>query len=206
MGRKEMNMEKELQSGSTAINSFQDEALFLANHYGDMLRIRDALKKRLEGSWEYTEDMAIDELVTITPNYSGDHVQSSGISNTTARITDKLMDGYVERRRSQMEKEREACRKEYEYVDWKVSVITTAVRERLDKKSRTIFLKNRGEGRSYTEIQEKTKGGVSSKTVRQAIVVAVDAIADELQWRFVMCEEREQCYRLRNEMRGWNNS
>ena len=200
MGRKEMNMEKELQSGSTAINSFQDEALFLANHYGDMLRTRDALKKRLEGSWEYTEDMAIDELVTITPNYSGDHVQSSGISNTTARITDKLMDGYVERRQSQMAKEREACRKEYEYVDWKVSVITTAVRERLDKKSRTIFLKNRGEGRSYREMQKRSrKGALPMQTIRNAIMEGVDAIQSHLRI-LAYCDDSQYLERLSREV------
>lgn len=180
---------------------FQAEALFLANHYADMLMTRESLKKRLDGSWIFTRDMAIDELVTITPNYGGDHVQSSNISDTTARITDKLMNGYIERRQGQIEKEREACRKEYEYVDWKIKVIETAIAERLEKIDHILFMKNKADGWSYREMQHGYKtGNLQMQTIRNAILKGVDAIQAHLQFMAYLGSDYPMMERLRREV------
>ena len=181
---------------------FQDEATFLANHYADMLKKHDSLKARLDGSWVFTQNMAIDELVTITPNYSGDHVQSSNISDTTARIADRLMNGYVEMRQGQMEQEREACRKEYEYTDWKISVIETAIAERLEKIDRILFMKNRGDCWSYRQMQDGFKtGNLQMQTIRNAIIRGVAAIQAHLQFMAYLDDDYIFIERLRREVR-----
>ena len=182
---------------------FQDEAAFLADHYADMLEKRDSLKSRLDGSWVFTKDMAIDELVTTTPNYSGDHIQSSHISDTTARIADRLMNGYVEMRQEQMAQEREACRKEYEYTDWKIKVAETATAERLEKIDRILFMKNRGECWSYRDMQRSfKKGNLQMQTIRNAIIRGVAAIQAHLQFMAYMDEDFPFIERLRQEARA----
>lgn len=182
---------------------FQEEAAFLANHYADMLEKRDSLKLRLDRSWVFTEDMAIDELVTTTPNYSGDHVQSSHISDTTARIADRLMNGYVEMRQEQMTQEREACRKECEYTDWKIKVVETAIAERLEKIDCILFMKNRGECWSYRDMQRSfKKGNLQMQTIRNAIIKGVKAIQAHLQFMAYLDEDYPFFERLRQEVRG----
>lgn len=202
--RREALKMEQMQSVSLSAehHDFQAEALFLANHYADMLMTRESLKERIDGSWVFTRDMAIDELVKITPNYGGDHVQSSSISDTTARITDKLMNGYVERRQGQIEKEREACRKEYEYVDWKIRVIETAIAERLEKIDRILFMKNRGDGWSYREMQHGYKtGNLQMQTIRNAILKGVDAIQAHLQFMAYLGSDYSLMERLMREVR-----
>ena len=181
---------------------FQDEATFLANHYADMLKKRDSLKAKLDSSWIFTQDMAIDELVTITPNYSEDQVQSSNISDTTARIADRLMNGYVEMRQGQMKQEKEACRKEYEYTDWKIRVVETAIAERMEKIDRILFIKNRGDCWSYRQMQEGFKtGNLQMQTIRNAIIRGVAAIQSHLQIIAYLDEDYLFIERLRREVR-----
>ena len=78
--------------------------------------------------------------------------------------------------------------------------------EGMEKKDQAIFLKNRRDGASYTWIQKNYKGGISRKTISQAVITAVNAIADELRWRVYVNKEEEQFLRLQNEIRKWENS
>ena len=165
---------------------YRREAIYLAEHYGALRKTRDSLKKRLDGSWVFTKDMAIEELISTTANYSGDHVQSSNISDSTARIADRLANGYVEQRQSQIDNEHKQCQREYEYTCWKIGIVETAITEWLGDKEQAVFIKHCGEGWTYRRMQEKFKGGgLSHKAIRKAIVSGTDAIRQHL--RIVAC-------------------
>lgn len=181
--------------------NFQREAVYLAEHYGALLKKRDRLKRRLDGSWVFTKDMAIEELISITANYSGDHVQSSNISDSTARIADRLANGYIEQRQSQMDNEYKACQREYEYTCWKIGIVETAVSEWLGDKERAVFLKHRGEGWTYRRMQEKyTAGKLSKRTIRRALVDGTDAIGRHLQIVSYLGESDSYITRLMKEV------
>jgi len=181
--------------------NFQQEAEYLAKNYGALLKKRDRLKRRLNRSWVFTKDMAIEELVSITANYSGDHVQSSSISDSTARIADRLANGYVEQRQSQIDNEHKACQLEYDYTCWEIGIVETAVAEWLGDKDRAVFLKHRGEGWTYRRMQEKfTAGKLSKYSITQALIDGTDAICQHLKFVSYLGESDSYISRLMKEV------
>ena len=118
---------------------YMAEALFLAESYTQMLKFRDALKKRIAGSWIYTIDMAISDLDSITVSYESERVQSSNISKPTERIALKLTDEYMARKQAEMDAEKAAIVRELEYVSWKIEVVESAVLERMDHELQDMF-------------------------------------------------------------------
>lgn len=118
---------------------YMAEALLLANSYTKMLEERERLEKLLAGSWVYTKDMAIDELDNITVSYEGERVQTSNISNPTERIALKLTDEFMAKKQAEMDAERNAVVSELEYMNWKIVVVETTVRERMNERQKDIF-------------------------------------------------------------------
>ena len=133
---------------------YMAEALFLAESYTQMLKFRDALKKRIAGSWIYTIDMAISDLDSITVSYESERVQSSNISKPTERIALKLTDEYMTRKQAEMDAEKAAIVRELEYVSWKIEVSETVWKERAKGLEKSLFQLLFYQHKTYREAEE----------------------------------------------------
>ena len=133
---------------------YMAEALFLAESYTQMLKFRDALKKRIAGSWIYTIDMAISDLDSITVSYESERVQSSNISKPTERIALKLTDEYMARKQAEMDAEKAAIVRELDYVSWKIEVAETVWKERAKGLEKSLFQLLFYQHKTYREAEE----------------------------------------------------
>lgn len=133
---------------------YLNEAMFLAESYTKMLEEREWLRKRIAGNWTYTKEMAIAELDSITVAYDNERVQSSNISNPTERIALKLTDEYMARKQAEMNAERDACIADLEYLEWKIGVVETVIRERLDDELKDLFTLQYKGKRTYRETKD----------------------------------------------------
>lgn len=133
---------------------YMAEALFLAESYTQMLKFRDALRKRLAGSWVYTIDMAISDLDSITVSYESERVQSSNISKPTERIALKLTDEYIARKQAEMDAEKAAIVRELDYVSWKIEVAETVWKERAKGLEKSLFQLLFYQHKTYREAEE----------------------------------------------------
>lgn len=170
------------QTADTVVMDFQGEALFLARHYGTLLREQARLKTMLEGSWEYTTDDAIAELDNLSVSYDRERVQSSNISNPVERIAMKVADPvFMARKQKEKDRQRAWCEEEYRYTLWQIGMIETAMRERMEKRNRGIFKKCFAEGWTYREMRERYKGSLSPSQITRAKEMAIEALADQLR-------------------------
>lgn len=142
------------KQASPDVPKYMAEALFLANSYTQMLEFRDALKKRLAGSWVYTIDMAISDLDIITVSYESERVQSSNISKPTERIALKLTDEYMARKQAEMDAEKAAIVRELDYVSWKIEVSETVWKERAKGLEKSLFQLLFYQHKTYREAEE----------------------------------------------------
>ena len=83
---------------------FLTEALLLAGSYSDAVKEKKQLQDLMTGEFEYTEDMAIQDLIG-GGQQEGERVQTSNISNIPERAAILLADGYVEKQKYRMQKE-----------------------------------------------------------------------------------------------------
>ena len=135
-------------------------ALFLAQSYGQMLKDRERLKAVIDaGVPIYTKEMAFRDLASISIDYESERVQTSNISNIPLRITELLDNGYVEKVNRKLRREMDESVKEYGYLCWKIEVVETAMRERMDKKERAIFERIFTKGKSYRQVCKAYKKG-----------------------------------------------
>lgn len=142
------------KQASPDVPKYMAEALFLANSYTQMLKFRDALKKRLARSWVYTIDMAISDLDSITVSYESERVQSSNISKPTERIALKLTDEYMARKQAEMDAEKAAIVRELDYVSWKIEVSETVWKERAKGLEKSLFQLLFYQHKTYREAEE----------------------------------------------------
>ena len=77
---------------------FLTEALLLAGSYSDAVKEKKQLQDLMTGEFEYTEDMAIQDLIG-GGQQEGERVQTSNISNIPERAAILLADGYVEKQK-----------------------------------------------------------------------------------------------------------
>lgn len=139
---------------------FPELALFLAQSYGQMLKDRAYLKSVIDaGVKPYTKEMAIEDLTAVSIDYESDRVQTSNISNVPQRVIELLDAGYVEKMNRRLRRDMEETVKDYAYLCWKIEVVETAMRERMDKKERAIFERIFVRGKSYREICKAYKKG-----------------------------------------------
>lgn len=135
-------------------------ALFLAQSYGQMLKDRERLKAVIDaGVPIYTKEMALRDLASISIDYESERVQTSNISNVPLCITELLDNGYVEKVNRKLRREMDESVKEYGYLCWKIEVVETAMRERMDKKERAIFERIFTKGKSYRQVCKAYKKG-----------------------------------------------
>jgi len=137
---------------------FPAAALHLARTYGNLITTRDNIRKLLAHRQVFTKDMAIEELLSITPGSGGEHVQTSNQSDQTARIAEKLASGYVEKRQKQLEWEAARNVEELAYAEWKIGIVEAAMQERMSSKERWFFRNLFVKRRTYRSIREDNPG------------------------------------------------
>lgn len=168
---------------SVPVPDFPELALFLAKSYGQMLKDRERLQSVLDaGVPIYTKEMAIRDLSSVSIDYETDRVQTSNISNVPLRIAELLDHGYVEKMNRRLRREMDDSVKEYGYLCWKIEVVETAMRERMDQRERAIFERMFARGKSYREICKAYKRGtLHNKQVSQIKQRCLQAIANHLK-------------------------
>ena len=119
---------------------------------------------------------------TTVPDCETDRVQTSNISNVPLRIAELLDHGYVEKMNRRLRREMDDSVKEYGYLCWKIEVVETAMRERMDQRERAIFERMFARGKSYREICKAYKRGtLHNKQVSQIKQRCLQAIANHLK-------------------------
>lgn len=128
------------------------DALLLAGQYADMLREKEYYEKAFAGVQLYTTEMAIDELSGSAYSDS-ERVQTSNISKPTERIALLLADGYVERKNAEIVQELLTQGAEYDDLCKKIDIIEVAMRERMEDRTRTVFLQLYAEEKKYSRVR-----------------------------------------------------
>lgn len=163
------------------IPDFPELALFLAKSYGQMVKDRDHLKGVIDaGVQPYTEDMAIADLTAISVNYESERVQTSNISNVPQRVAELLDAGYVEKMNRRMRYEMKETVKEHAYLCWKIDVVETAMRERMDQMERAIFTRIYARGFTFSKLKKSYKKRLYNTQICKYKKAALEAISDEL--------------------------
>ena len=133
-------------------------ALFLAQSYGQMLKDRERLKAVIDaGVPIYTKEMALRDLASISIDYESE-------------------------RNRKLRREMDESVKEYGYLCWKIALVETAMRERMDKKEQAIFERMFARGKSYRQVcKAYKKGTLHNKQVSQIKQRCLQAIANHLK-------------------------
>ena len=175
--------EQDKKEQDTAVPDCSELALFLAKSYGQMLKDRERLQSMLDaGVPIYTKEMAIRDLSSVSIDYETDRVQISNISNVPLRIAELLDHGYVEKMNRKLRREMDESVKEYGYLCWKIALVETAMRERMDKKEQAIFERMFARGKSYRQVcKAYKKGTLHNKQVSQIKQRCLQAIANHLK-------------------------
>ena len=152
--------EQDHEEQNTAAPDFLALALFLAKSYGQMLKERERLKAVIDaGVPIYTKEMALRDLASVSIDYESERVQISNISNVPLRIVELLDNGYVEKVNRKLRREMDESVKEYGYLCWKIALVETALRERMDQRERAIFERMFARGKSYRQVCKAYKRG-----------------------------------------------
>ena len=158
MGKK--NIADEGRKAYGQLRDYPTAALYLASSYGNMLKEKAYIEKVLSGEYLYTEDDALMELISTTAAAeldTGVRVQASNISNTTERIGLLLAGGFVERRNREIFREVMEDKEGQAYLYWKLDVVETAMRERMDSMERAVFKRLFVKHMTYKQIREACK-------------------------------------------------
>ena len=113
---------------------------YLAENFSSLLRIQKRLKTLKEfGPVQYTEDMAVADLASISSVSGSDKVQSSSISDIPQRVSVMLESGYVQKMQRRMNQEYQELCEELEYINWQLDIIDAAMEERMTEEQRVVF-------------------------------------------------------------------
>lgn len=182
-----MGKEKENISNPGQRRDYPSAALYLANSYGNMLKEKAYIDKVLSGGLVYTEDMAFQELTSISASAAGDtgvRVQTSNISNQPERIVILLDEGFVEKRNRELFGEVVKDAEGRMYLAWKIDVVETAMQERMDALERAIFKRLFVKHMTYKQIREAYhKKVLYDKEINKRRRTALLMIEKELQLR-----------------------
>ena len=171
---------------------FLTEALLLAGSYSDAVKEKKQLQDLMMGEFEYTEDMAIQDLIW-GGQQEGERVQTSNISNIPERAAILLADGYVEKQKYRMQKEAQRRMDEYRKLCGQVEIVETAMNERMDDRTRAVFVQFYVEHRKKCQIVDEYSCQLYRSQVERAMSDAIDSIAEELAYReFIDSCEREE--------------
>lgn len=113
---------------------------YLAENFSSLLRMQKRLKTLKEfGPVQYTEDMAVADLASISSVSGSDKVQSSSISDIPQRVSVMLESGYVQKMQRKMNQEYQELCEELEYINWQLDIIDAAMEERMTEEQRVVF-------------------------------------------------------------------
>ena len=183
-----------------AIN-FPAAALYLARTYANLLAERINIRQWLDGHKVFTTDMAIEELMSITPQSEGERVQTSGLSDQTARIAEKLAAGYVEKRQRQLEREAASLARELTYIEWKAGVVEAAMENRMTRNDAAFFRLMFVRGKTYREIRDAHRGRkIYDHGIRKKKQAVLKAVEEELRLRDCWKMQKQQVLMLMEEM------
>ena len=164
-------------------------ALFLAQSYGQMLKDRERLKAVIDaGVPIYTKEMALRDLASVSIAYESERVQTSNISNVPLRITELLDNDYVEKMNRKLRREMDESVKEYGYLCWKIALVETAMRERMDQMERAIFIRVYARGYTFSQLKKAYKKRLCNRQICAVKETALKALADEIIVRSVLGE------------------
>jgi hypothetical protein len=158
---------------------FLADALRLAESFSGRVMERDTLKALLDDTFEYTEDMAIQDLIGGGVQY-GERVQTSNISNVPERIAILLDEGYVEKQRCKMRQEAEKHKKDYQKYCAEIEIVETAMQERMDARTRAVFRCLYIEHRPWSKVRDEVGNHLEKKAVLRCKQKEITAIAEEL--------------------------
>ena len=174
---------------SVPVPDFPELVLFLAKSYGQMLKDQERLNAVIDaGVPIYTKEMALRDLASVSIDYESERVQTSNISNVPLRITELLDNGYVEKMNRKLRREMDESVKEYGYLCWKIALVETAMRERMDKKERAIFIRVYVRGYTFSQLKKAYKKRLCNRQICVAKEAALKALADEITVRSVVGE------------------
>ena len=111
----------------------------------------------MSGEYAYTEDDALEELISTTASTESDtgiRVQTSNTSNTTERIGLLLANGFVEKRNRELRREVLSDVDGRQYLYWMLDVVETAKAERMDRFERGLFERHYVRHWTYKMIRE----------------------------------------------------
>ena len=171
-------MEKNNNTVEEESRDYPAAALYLARSYGNMLKEKAYIDKILSGELVYTEEMAMQELSSIS-SASGNtdiRVQSSNISNQPERIAILLDEGYVEKRNRELLRDVGKDADGRQYLLWKIDVVETAMKERMDVLERAIFKRLFVKHMTYKQIRE----AYHRKTLHNFMISAAKKTALEM--------------------------
>ena len=198
MSRSKKEKKEIIESGaSLQTMDYPAAAILLAESYAGLVKEQEYIDKVLSGDIVYTEDDALEELISTTASTESDtgiRVQTSNISNTTERIGLLLASGFVEKRNHDILREVLNDTEGRLYLAWKLDIIETAKRERMDKFERGLFNRLFVKHRTYKQIREAYKGKrLYDRDISDARKSILKAIADEVELRDDGGEEDGWC-------------
>lgn len=157
---------------------FLTEALLLAGSYADAVKEKKQLQDLMTGAFEYTEDMAIQDLIG-GGQQEGERVQTSNISNIPERVAILLADGYVEKQKYRMQREAQNRMNEYRKLCEQVEIVETAMHERMDDRARAVFQCLFIEHRAWSAVRDEHGNCLRPQQIADARKDAIRAIAME---------------------------
>lgn len=180
-------MEKNNNTVEEESRDYPAAALFLAKSYENMLKEKEYNDKVLSGELVYTTEMAIADLTKVTATMgseTGVRVQTSNTSKQPERIAILLDEGYVEKRNRELYGSVINDVEGREYLAWKLSVIETAMQERMDAMERAVFKRLFLKHMTYQQIRD----AYHKKTLHNFMISAsrgsaLEMIAKELALR-----------------------
>lgn len=151
------------ESRAYTADDYYRAALLLTRTYPAIKAERENIRKWQEGERKYTEDDALEELISITAKSDdslGVRVQTSGTSDQTARIGTMLASGYVDKRQREITQElfTSEMLDHIAFLDWKISIVETAMAERMTKLQKAIYQLLFFKGYSYSQLIKGNKG------------------------------------------------
>lgn len=180
---------------------FPAAALYLAETYANLLVERNNIRQWLDGHKVFTVDMAIEELMSLTTQSEGERVQTSGLSDQTSRIAEKLAGGYVKKRQRQMEREAVLWSRELSYAEWKIGVVDEAMEKRMTRNDAAFFRLMFVRKKTFREIREAHRGNrIYNHDISRRKKSVLKAVEDELRFRACWKTQEENMRLLSGEL------
>lgn len=159
---------------------FLQEALLLAGRYSETVKERDQLRDLMAGNFEYTEDMAIHDLISGAVSYDTERVQTSNISNQPERIAILLDNGFVWKERLRIREEARKQQAKLDQMNREIGIVEVAMNERMDDRTKAVFRCLYIEHRPWSKVKDEYGNRLKPQQISDAREKAIEAIAEEI--------------------------